>query len=828
MKRLYTFLILFFIVFIGKAQIINFPDAQFKARLLTSDVNNGVVTDFSGNFFHLDVNYDGQIQVSEALLVKEMNVGGQNGSNMYSNMSGIEYFTNMLSLKCWGNPITSLNVSGLPQLKELNCWGTEITSLNLTNLINLEKLYCGANPQLTNLTVSSANIINHLSCDGNNLTALNLSLYPHLKSLDCGYNQLTSLDLSGLPNFENLQCYSNQLSSLNISGLVNLKYLNCSVNPQLPLIDFSLFPNLVELSCGMNPLQNSLNVTGLTNLKRLYCYDLNLISLDLSTNLLLERLHCENNQLTTLELTNHTNLHYLECSNNLLTTLFIKGATIQIMAFDDVFFANNPNLSYICANDTMLDYIQYRINSYNYSNCFVNSYCSFTPSGTYYTIQGSNKYDVNSNGCTPSDINYPFLKLSFSNGITSGNLISNNSGSYTIPVEAGAHTITPVLENPSYFNISPTTTTVTFPTEASPFDQNFCIASNGTHNDLEVFLIPLNVCRPGFDVRYKMVYKNKGTNSQSGSVTLNFNDAILDYISAIPSVTSQTTNNLLWDFTNLAPFESREILLTLHLNGPTEVPPVNGGAILDYTTTITGLTDETPNDNVIIFNQTAVNSFDPNDKTCLEGATVSPDLVGQYVHYMIRFENTGTANAENIVVKDIIDVTKFDTSTLVPLSGSASYSTRINNANQVEFIFENINLPFDDANNDGYVAFKIKTKPTLTIGDTFNNTANIYFDYNAPIVTNTATTTVQLLGNENFEFGSAFSLSPVPTKNALTITAKESVVVSSLSIYNTLGQLVQVNANPDSVIDVSTLKAGTYFIKIMTDKGSTAGKFVKE
>src|SRR5690606_35290187 len=154
-------------------------------------------------------------------------------------------------------------------------------------------------------------------------------------------------------------------------------------------------------------------------------------------------------------------------------------------------------------------------------------------------------------------------------------------------------------------------------------------------------------------------------------------------------------------------------------------------------------TDETPQDNTAALNQTVVNSFDPNDKTCLEGNVVTPDIIGQFVHYVIRFENTGTFAAENIVVKDIIDTAKFDVNTLVPLSGSHSFVTRITNINQLEFIFENINLPFDDTNNDGYVAFKIKTKPTLQVGDAFSNTASIYFDYNFPIVTNTATTTIQ-------------------------------------------------------------------------------------
>ena len=162
------------------------------------------------------------------------------------------------------------------------------------------------------------------------------------------------------------------------------------------------------------------------------------------------------------------------------------------------------------------------------------------------------------------------------------------------------------------------------------------------------------------------------------------------------------------------------------------------------------------------------------------------------------------------------------------MSGSAAYTTRISNTNQVEFVFQNINLPFTAATNTGYVAFKIKTKPTLVVGDTFSNSANIYFDYNAPIVTNTATTTIATLGTQDFEFSSMFSLSPVPAKNVLTITTKQDVVMSSVSIYNMLGQLIQVNTNPNEAIDVSGLKTGSYFVKIVSDKGTASSKFIKE
>ena len=208
----------------------------------------------------------------------------------------------------------------------------------------------------------------------------------------------------------------------------------------------------------------------------------------------------------------------------------------------------------------------------------------------------------------------------------------------------------------------------------------------------------------------------------------------------------------------------------------------------------------------------------------------TPDKVGDFVHYKIRFENTGTANAQNIVVKDVIDTSKFDISTLVPIDGSHTFVTRIINTNQVEFIFENIQLPFDDANNDGYVVFKIKTKPTLVLGDTFSNTASIYFDYNFPIITNIETTTIQALATTDFEFSNYFELAPNPAKNVLNIQTKNHIELSSISIYNTLGQLVLVipNAKHTSSIDVSQLIAGTYFIKVISDKGSSIAKFIKE
>jgi len=449
----------------------------------------------------------------------------------------------------------------------------------------------------------------------------------------------------------------------------------------------------------------------------------------------------------------------------------------------------------------------------------------------YYFLQGQNKLDINNNGCDAADIVFPNLKFQVSNTTNAIQYISNTSGSDKIALTSGKYTITPTFENPSYFSASPTNITVDFPTKTSPVLQDFCISTIGTHRDLEISIIPITVARPGFDATYKIVFKNKGNQVQSGSVVFTYDDAVTDLVSTLPIVTAQSGNKLSWDFINLNPFESREIDVVLNLNTPTETPPLNNGELLNFTVSLRiQETDETPNDNEFLFPQAVVGSYDPNDKTCLEGATISKTKVGDYVHYQIRFENSGTYPAQNIIVKDVIDTSKFDISTLIPEKGSHSFITRIVEGNKVEFVFENINLPFDDASNDGYVTFKIKTVSALVSGNTFSNSASIYFDYNSAVTTNISTTTVaSVLQNDEFSFDNYFVIYPNPVDDNLKIHKNNTIEVKSVSVFNVLGQVVMVIPNAINIenIDVSSLKTGTYFIKINSDRGTSNTKFVK-
>ena len=97
-------------------------------------------------------------------------------------------------------------------------------------------------------------------------------------------------------------------------------------------------------------------------------------------------------------------------------------------------------------------------------------------------------------------------------------------------------------------------------------------------------------------------------------------------------------------------------------------------------------------------------------------------------------------------------------------------------------------------------------------------------------MTNTATTTIAVLNKQDFEFSKYFSLYPNPTASILNLDLEKEIEVSTIAIYNTLGQLVLVIPNAKQVnrIDVSSLTKGSYFIKLNTEKGSVTEKFIKK
>ena len=279
-----------------------FPDANFRAIVAASDI---------------DKDLNGYLSEEEIAATKKLNVKEKS----IADLKGIEYFTSIIELNCYGNQLPSLDVSKNTALMRLQCGKNQLTSLDVSKNTALEVLYC-SNNQLTSLDVSKNTALEQLDCEKNQLTSLDVSKNTALKLLFFDNNQLTSIDVSKNPALEYVRCSNNQLTSLNMSNNTALKELSCPYN-QLISLDLPDNTALEALYCGDNKL-TSLDVSKNTALKNFHCCYNQLTSLDVSNNTALKELYCLNNKLTSLDVSKNTALKILYCQYNQLTSLVVS------------------------------------------------------------------------------------------------------------------------------------------------------------------------------------------------------------------------------------------------------------------------------------------------------------------------------------------------------------------------------------------------------------------------------------------------------------------------------------------------------------------------
>jgi uncharacterized repeat protein (TIGR01451 family) len=139
-------------------------------------------------------------------------------------------------------------------------------------------------------------------------------------------------------------------------------------------------------------------------------------------------------------------------------------------------------------------------------------------------------------------------------------------------------------------------------------------------------------------------------------------------------------------------------------------------------------------------------SYDPNDKTGFPlGMGNTHDILpNEYIEYLIRFQNTGNDTAFKVVIRDTLDM-NLNMFSVISGASSHNYSFRIYGPRVLEWTFNNIMLPDSSSNqagSNGFVTFKVQQNKDLVNGTVINNTADIYFDFNSPIITNTTVHTI--------------------------------------------------------------------------------------
>jgi len=780
-------------------QIVDIPDPEFKQELIDAGV---------------DTNDDQEIQVSEAESLDSLTL--QNTAIF--DLKGLEAFVNLIFLDLSINQFTTIDLTSNTKIRSLDCSSNYVLdTLKISSCLDLEKLYLSFTGPLSDLNLSNNINLKELDLEVSEISNLDLSTNINLEILNFyGVNNLNVLDLSNNNKLSHFVCENNLLiESVTIHSSV-IEEIICRDNPVLTYLDASDCPSLKSIDCRLNTLE-TLNLDGNISLEVINC-PLNVISeLDLSTCKNLRKLDCELNNLNSLDLGSNYLLDSLNCRLNILEFLNIKNGSLESqLEFDEL------SIDYLCADFFQINEIKAMIDPFSFVE--INSYCAFQLDGAPH-ISGRILYDEDSDGCDFGQTQViPNGKLNVLSGSLESLISTNSDGNYYIYPPAGTYSISPKIENEQYFKSDPESFTFNLPDDGDSLVQDFCIVPRFFTQDLDIYIIPLDGARPGFQSRYKIIYENNGTKTVTGQVHFFYEPEFTEFISADPAQDKENASSLTWEYEDLKPFESREIIVTMEHNSPMDTPALNGGDILIFKASI----DPKDNfvktlDNNFCLQQDVVNSFDPNDKTCLQGNTITEEYIGQYVHYMIRFENTGSAEAVNIVVKDSIDATKFNIDSLEITQSSHDLYMQINDGNVVEFIFEDIYLPFDDATNDGYVVFKIKTLPTLQIGDSFDNTAEIYFDFNFPIITNTETTTIEILSsNENLvKDDIQVNIFPNPARDKIEIQSE--FPFDNVLMRNIEGKLMKqvsvTNFSKSLSLDISDINPGVYLLHIETENG---------
>ncbi|MES2761829.1 MAG: SBBP repeat-containing protein [Bacteroidota bacterium] len=344
--------------------------------------------------------------------------------------------------------------------------------------------------------------------------------------------------------------------------------------------------------------------------------------------------------------------------------------------------------------------------------------------------------------------------------------------------------------------------------------------------DLSANLIS-NPFRPGVYSTFHLDALNNGCTAVSGQIKLILDSALTFNNSTLPpNVVSGDT--LVWNFSNLN-YDAPHILSYISVTTSTLAAIGNNIHLKTIITPITGDFDTLNNIKDYYF--PIVNSYDPNDKKVYPSG-VCPEkyvLNDKPLTYTIRFQNTGTASAINILVTDSLD-SDLDINSLKILSASHYMFTEIAAGNVLKFHFKNIYLPdssYNEQLSHGYLIYEIQPKPNLPALTKIINGANIYFDYNIPVITNRTMNTVintmpVVCGStsmQEFQNMGLIKLYPNPSSGLAFIEFENEQQHVNVEIFNTFGQIIYQSSQKNILrLPLILDKAnGIYFAKIMDE-----------
>lgn len=460
----------------------------------------------------------------------------------------------------------------------------------------------------------------------------------------------------------------------------------------------------------------------------------------------------------------------------------------------------------------------------------------------YCTIRGTVYNDLNNN-CMMDAGEEPMQNIMI-HCAGFGYAFTNANGEYAFQVPVGSYTVSQNIQafyplaacQGNSFDIDVTATS-----SGCEYIVDFANEINPIHDIHVLTTFYGNPPVPGNPYTVRMIHSNNGTLDEANIINGFEDDGQLSNLTFAPVATTQTNavdfpnwHSVNSGFPMLEPGES----LTQYANYdvPTNIP-VATQLVFDDTATSeapmdTWLLDYTPWNNTNHYTDIVVSSYDPNMVEVLpqgdgpEGFILTADSV---LDYIIHFQNTGTYYAQNIVIKMTLDE-DVQVETFIPGYSDDDYTVTIDENREVTFTFPDINLPWQAMGeylSRGMVAFSIKQNPGLSPGTPIEATADIYFDYNAPITTNTALNTIfEPTSTPELEGDFSLLVYPNPSNGLFTIKLPvEAGTANQTLVYDMMGRTV-FSSSATTQLDLSDMENGHYLLLVNTENGTYRQKLV--
>jgi uncharacterized repeat protein (TIGR01451 family) len=342
------------------------------------------------------------------------------------------------------------------------------------------------------------------------------------------------------------------------------------------------------------------------------------------------------------------------------------------------------------------------------------------------------------------------------------------------------------------------------------------------------------VFRRCFDNNYfKVQYHNYGTASAEDAYINITLPAELIYLSSTVPLASQNGQTYTFNLGTVGVGEGGSF--TINFKVDCDVPL---GDILCATAQIFPDTLCIPTTEARTFNRfclPVVASYDPNDKTAfLDGKPISAKIApDKDLEYLIRFQNTGTDTAFNIVITDTL-TTLLDAGSVVPGASSHPYTFSLRDGKVLVFRFNNILLPDSNTNeaaSHGFVKFSIKQKAGNPLGASLKNKAAIYFDFNDPVITNETSLVISnSVGTKEPSDLFQARVWPIPAAESATVQVPGSTILG-WKLMDVTGKVQQSGGKAASefLLQRKGLPAGIYWCQIRLESGGFAlGRVVFE